>query len=154
MILKTFQDEDFNNYRLPSMILGFPHCTFKCGECHCQNSILAKSPDKVFSTDYLIQRYLDNNITQAIVFGGLEPLDSFDDVLHFIRRLRLKYRNNDPVIIYTGYDREEVEDKVRLLSYYSRVIMKFGRFIPNQKEHYDPVLGVMLASDNQYGVYL
>ena len=29
--------------------------------------------------------------------------------------------------------------------------MKFGRYIPNKKKHYDPVLGVYLASNNQFG---
>ena len=38
-----------------------------------------------------------------------------------------------------------------ILKKYSNIIIKFGRFIPNQKPHYDPVLGVELASDNQYG---
>jgi hypothetical protein len=30
------------------------------------------------------------------------------------------------------------------------VIVKFGRFIPNQKSHYDEILGVNLVSPNQY----
>ena len=30
------------------------------------------------------------------------------------------------------------------------VIVKFGRFRPNQEKHYDEVLGVYLISDNQY----
>lgn len=28
--------------------------------------------------------------------------------------------------------------------------LKFGRYIPNQTPHYDSILGVNLASDNQY----
>ena len=30
------------------------------------------------------------------------------------------------------------------------IIIKYGRFIPNQQKHYDEILGVYLASDNQY----
>ena len=30
------------------------------------------------------------------------------------------------------------------------IIVKFGRFRPNQEPHYDEVLGVNLISDNQY----
>jgi hypothetical protein len=33
---------------------------------------------------------------------------------------------------------------------YKNVIIKYGRYIPNQTPHYDEVLGVNLASDNQY----
>ena len=33
---------------------------------------------------------------------------------------------------------------------FTNIIIKFGRYIPNQKPHYDEVLGVNLASDNQY----
>ena len=30
------------------------------------------------------------------------------------------------------------------------IIIKFGRFVPMQQPHFDPILGVNLASDNQY----
>lgn len=152
MLLKTFHDEDFNNYRLPSMILGFPYCTFKCSECLCQNSILAKYENKECNVDELIQRYLNNHLTKAVVMGGLEPLDSFEDIKDFLNKLRWDYKCNDTVVIYTGYEREEIEDKIRLLSYYPNVIIKIGRYLPNQERHFDEVLGVYLASDNQYAV--
>ena len=31
------------------------------------------------------------------------------------------------------------------------IIVKFGRFRPNQEKHFDEVLGIYLASNNQYG---
>jgi len=45
-------------------------------------------------------------------------------------------------------------DKIALLSRYKNVIVKFGRFIPNQEKHYDEILGVELASPNQYAKIL
>jgi hypothetical protein len=36
------------------------------------------------------------------------------------------------------------------LCQFSNIIIKFGRFRPGQEPHYDEVLGVKLASDNQY----
>ena len=49
MILKQIIDEDFVNYREPSMYLIFPHCSFKCdkenGTQYCQNRGLALEPD-------------------------------------------------------------------------------------------------------------
>ena len=37
---------------------------------------------------------------------------------------------------------------------YKNIIVKFGRYVPNQPAHYDEVLGVYLASDNQYAEQL
>ena len=50
-----------------------------------------------------------------------------------------------------GYDKEEIPEHLMTLKKYKNIIMKFGRYIPNQKKHFDPVLGVYLASNNQYG---
>lgn len=41
-------------------------------------------------------------------------------------------------------------DKFHVLSEYKNIVVKFGRYIPGQEKHYDEVLGVYLASDNQY----
>ena len=57
---------------------------------------------------------------------------------------------NDDIVIYTGYTEEEVADKVYLLDLFPNIIIKYGRYIPGQEPHYDEVLGVKLASDNQY----
>jgi hypothetical protein len=39
-----------------------------------------------------------------------------------------------------------VEDLTR----FDNIIVKFGRYIPDNKPHFDEVLGVNLASPNQY----
>ena len=52
--------------------------------------------------------------------------------------------------LYTGYYFEEVPEWIQRLATYGNVIVKFGRYIPNQKHIFDEVLGVELASDNQY----
>ena len=39
---------------------------------------------------------------------------------------------------------------VDFLKSYKNIIIKFGRFIPNDKPHRDTILGVNLASSNQY----
>ena len=39
---------------------------------------------------------------------------------------------------------------IQRLATYGNVVVKFGRYIPNQKHIFDEVLGVELASDNQY----
>ena len=140
------------NYKVPSMSVVCPYCTFKCDkECGmsvCQNSSLAKADVIDVSIDTLVKRYLRNPITKAIVLNGLEPFDSFEDVFKFIERIR-EFRKDD-IVIYTGYNENEVADYVNRLKNFGNIIIKFGRFVPNNQSHFDDVLGVYLASDNQY----
>ena len=94
--------------------------------------------------------YLNNPLTESIVFGGLEPLEQFDELCSFLEVLRGQFQCKDDVVIYTGYYFEEVPEWIQKLATYGNVIVKFGRYIPNQKHIFDEVLGVELASDNQY----
>lgn len=153
MEIKGLLDEDFVNYKRPSMFIVFPHCTFKCEkECGvrcCQNSELAASKSIDVDIKTIAQRYKNNLITQAIVCGGLEPMDSFDDLVSLVKYIR-HMGINDEIIVYTGYNKSEIVNKTRVLSKFGNIIVKYGRFIPNQEKHYDEVLGVYLASDNQY----
>ena len=148
MKIKGLITEDFVNYKKASMTIIFPYCTFKCGEDYCQNSPLTKSPIIEISIDDLVNRYNNNPITEAVVMQGLEPFDSWSDLKEFVKKLR-EY-NNDDIVIYTGYNKDEVIKYVKELSVYPNIIVKFGRYIPNQEKHYDDVLGVYLASNNQY----
>ncbi len=152
MILKGIIDSDTINYKKISMVLEFPYCTFKCDkECGmqvCQNSKLASASNMNVSIDYIIQLYLTNPLTEAIVMQGLEPFDSWYELKPFIHEFR-KYSNDD-IVIYTGYKEDESFSIVEELLKYKNIIIKFGRFIPNQTPHYDEILGVKLASNNQY----
>lgn len=157
MLLKGINDEDFVNYKSVAMFVICHSCTFKCdilsGKQVCQNSTLAKSPDINISIESLVERYLKNSIAKSVVFGGLEPFDDIDNVISFISALRLN-DNNDDVVIYTGYTENEIktifERHYNKLREYKNIIIKFGRFIPDDTEHYDEVLGVKLQSSNQY----
>ena len=154
MLIKGIIDEDFINYKKPCMVIEFPYCSFKCdkecGKQVCQNGALANSPNINIERMDLINRYLKNDITQSIVMQGLEPFDSWDDLISFIFLFRCY--SDDDIVIYTGYNLSELEEKVELLSYFDNIIIKFGRYIPNKQSHYDNVLGVNLASDNQYAI--
>lgn len=153
MVIKGLIDEDFVNYRKPSMYIAFPSCTFKCErECGCkgmcQNLALATALDIDMHVRSVVQRYMTNPITSAVICAGLEPFDSWEDLWSLVKHFRC--HSDDDIVIFTGYNKEEVRDKVKLLSCYKNIIIKFGRFIPNQQPHYDEVLGIKLASDNQY----
>lgn len=153
LILKALVDEDYSNYRECAMFIGFPHCTFKCEtECKrkgmCQNSSLATAESITIDSAAVIQRYLQNPLSHAIVIGGLEPFDDYDMLYEFVAEAR--NLTHDPIIIFTGYNKTEIAKEVFELSCYDNIIVKFGRFIPNQLKRHDAVLGVELASLNQY----
>jgi organic radical activating enzyme len=155
MIIKQLLDEDFINYKKPSMFIGFPTCTWKCEkDCKmkglCQNGSLANSPTFEISKEDIVKRYIDNPISKAVVFGGLEPFDSWEDLANLVAEFRR--HTSDDIVIYTGYyEMEIVHDIEYLRQNYDNIIVKFGRFIPNKEKVYDEILGVNLASDNQYG---
>ena len=148
MKIKGLISEDFVNYKKTAMTIMFPYCTFKCGTEYCQNSPLSKAEDIEIDIINIVIRYLNNPITESVVMQGLEPFDSWDDLIEFVKHLRES--TDDDIVIYTGYYKEEIADKVALLSKYKNIVIKYGRYIPDQKEHYDEVLGVSLASENQY----
>ena len=154
MLIKGLIDEDFVNYKKPSMYIAFPFCNWKCeleaGCAICQNSQLAHEPIIEISELEIISRYLQNPITKAIVMSGLDPFNSIDELYSLCWELRK--HTSDDIVIYTGYTEEEVKQMTNGRRFYNlpNVIIKFGRFIPNQEKHYDEVLGVELGSPNQY----
>ena len=152
MIIKQLLDEDFVNYKKPSMFIGFSSCSWKCDkECGmqvCQNSALASSKIKDIGLKTIVNRYISNPITSSIVCGGLEPFDTWDDLYGLITYLRVS--TQDDIVIYTGYYKEEIEEYIDKLKVFPNLIVKFGRYIPNHEKHFDEVLGIYLASDNQY----
>lgn len=159
MRVKTIVDEDFVNYQKPSMFIGTISCGGKC--CIerglplsvCQNDGWRGSAPIDIRDRVIIDRYLHNGISRAIVFGGLEPMEQSDELFEFIDMLRNTYKCDDDVVIYTGYNREEISGIVERLAHrFSNIVIKFGRYIPNMKSRFDEVLGVELASDNQYAV--
>lgn len=156
MKIKTLIDEDFTNYKKPSMFIGTTSCNWKCCKEQnlnidiCQNSALAQSKTIEIPNAKLVERYKSNLITQAIVIGGLEPFDQYDDMY----KLLIEFRESnvtDDIVIYTGYNKDEIDKyKLTALSYLENIIIKFGRYIPNSTKKYDCLLGVYLASKNQY----
>lgn len=168
MKIKGITDECFTDYKKPSLYIAFPNCSFKCdkenGNQYCQNWSLTKEPTVEVDKEALLQRYVNNPITEAIVLGGLEPFDSQLDLYPFIDCARRQFKITDPIIIYTGYTEEELEqgnfgvihDITCQKQYWhniknsGNIIVKFGRYRPNDKPHYDDILGVSLASNNQY----
>jgi len=153
MIIKGIIFEDFVNYKKPCMTIEFPHCDFKCDkECGmnvCQNSPLIHIDNIDITIEYIVNAYINNDITEALCFQGLEPFDDFDDMCRLIASVRTNGCYDD-IVIYTGYYENEISDKIEKLIPFKNIIIKFGRYIPNDTPVYDDILGVTLSSHNQY----
>ena len=151
MKIKGLIDEDFVNYKKCCMTIMFPTCyNFKCGKALCQNSPIAKMKNIEISCAAIVKKYISNPLSEAICFQGLEPCDSLGDMYLLIEEFRK--HTQDDIVIYTGYMKKELERSgiLNCLEEYPNIIIKYGRYIPNQAPHYDEILGVDLASNNQY----
>ena len=149
---KGIVEEDFIQYSKPTMFITNTICDLKCEkECGikcCSNNQLFNESSITLTFNTIIQKYINNPITKSITFGGLEQFDEFTQLFQLIEAFR-KYTNDD-IVIYTGYTEEEIQKQIKQLKSFKNIIIKFGRFIPNQEKHYDEILGVELASPNQY----
>lgn len=152
MKLKGIIDYDTVNYKEPTLTLLFSDCDFKCDRLNgcqvCQNSALVTEPNFLISFEKIWEFYELNPLTKGFCCQGLEPLDSFCELLDFIQFIRNK--TNDIIIIYTGYNKFEQPLFLKAITQYTNIIIKWGRFILGDEPHYDKILGVKLASNNQY----
>ena len=156
--VKDVIDEDFINYKKPNILIATYtcKCKYEKEDCnvHCQNSKIVKQKTIKENINKLIKRYLKNDITSAIVFGGLEPLDQCNELISFI--ITFRQYSDDDIVIYTGYNEVEVYDKINNIldvnNHKGKIIIKYGRFKSNSSKRYDNILGVELASSNQYAI--
>lgn len=155
MRTKAIEIERFQDYKEPSMFISSCFCSWKC--CIeqgldigvCQNAPLSQAEIVDIPDEAIYELFANNPITQAVVIGGLEPMIQANEVISLIDYFR-KNGQDCPFVIYTGYCPNEIPKEINLLKQYKNIIIKFGRYIPNAKSKYDEVLGVTLASDNQY----
>ena len=157
MLLKGIKEECFGDFKDPGMLVVFPNCSWKCdkenGTQLCQNWSLAKEPTYDVRPQEIVSRYINNPIPKALICGGLEPLDSMHDLYQLI--IEFRAATDDPIVVYTGYTESETQRMLGFdrIKWAGNIYIKYGRFKPNQQPHLDEVLGVNLASDNQYAVY-
>ena len=133
MKLINLIEEDFTNYKKPGMFLGFPFCSGKCNPKDalpiCQNQQLHSAKLIDISAEEIITRYYNNPIPRCLIFGGLEPFDTFTAMIEVIDALHncssflpytVKKTNPDgyatvddaDIVIYTGYYPWEIETQL------------------------------------------
>ena len=150
--------EVFQDYKKSALLFSCCFCDWKCCKeagipiSVCQNQSICSQRTITLSFESVL-RMVNNSITDAIIFGGLEPFEQIDEVVRCIEYLRFNFVSK-PVIIYTGFYPEEINENTLDRLSLSHVILKCGRYIPNLPPVYDEVLGITLASNNQYGVQL
>jgi len=150
----------FSDYKKTSLYftVGLT-CNFKCMkdigttkedsvEYNCHNVELTKNEPTEYAESDIKDMCKSNPFIEAFVMGGLEPFDDIVNTISLIACIR-EFSDMD-IVIYTGYNKNEVVDKINKLSDFKNIIVKFGRFVPNSTPIYDDVLGVYLASENQY----
>ena len=155
MKVKAIVAEDFINYKLPSMFISTCFCDWKC--CTelgldigvCQNSPLAQLDNNEIDNQIIYEQFIKNPIAKAVVIGGLEPMIQINEIVDLINLFRSKGQNC-PFVIYTGYYPNEIPEPLERLKQYKNIIIKFGRFVQDSQPKYDEILGIMLASENQY----
>lgn len=156
MIVKFINLDDYVQYKKSSMVVGCYKCDFKCCKDSgmpisvCQNQQIYNQKNIDVSEKELFEIYNENTLVKSVVFSGFEPMLQFEDVISVLKYFR-ENGCEDDFVIYTGYYPKEISTQLDEFKKYKNVYFKFGRYIPNNEKHFDNVLGVYLASDNQYG---
>lgn len=156
MHIRGIKDQVFQDYKKASMLIACADCTFKCqkqGLCDigaCQNHPLMDSPILDVDDAQIVRRYTSNPLTHAIIIGGFEPMDQPDELLALIKQFRKV--TADDIVIFTGYYIHQLRHIADDILNQGNIIVKFGRYDQSKPPRYDNVLGVQLASSNQYAV--
>lgn len=150
------------DYKETSILLVFPYCSGKCGpKCH-NYKLIGTTKINEYKIEDIVNLYNKLNTHRSIVCAGLEPFDSFEDLTNIVKYFSNCNKDCD-IVIYTGYTEEEIKYSVKLLndifnknlnkSFKKSLIIKFGRYVfdaENSYKYYSDILGVELASNNQY----
>jgi len=154
MKLKQILHETYGDYKECSMLLIADNCINKCEGCHNQHLLQLES--KIFPDEEIIKRFVENPLSKAIIFGGLEPMDQAEEVEKFIFTA-INMGIACPIIIYTSYNPlsyvfrcSNVMEAIK--QYLGKVIIKHGPYKKDLKPVFNEDLGVTLASSNQYTI--
>lgn len=138
--------ETYNDYRKVGLLLASPYCINNCEEC--QNKHLKECVPKTHNISDIIGEFKHNKFIKALIFGGLDCFDSFDETLKLIIEFR-KYFDYD-IVLYTGKRKEQLLQEITILKTIQNIFIKFGEYNKSLPPKYDKIGGITLASSNQY----
>ena len=151
--------ETFVDYKNQGILIGFPTCSGKCWKelgmdtSICQNEVLKNEVIEISLENLCkkIEDYIKSGFAKAVILAGLEPFEDTENVLSIISFIQ-KVSSDTDIVIYTGFNEDEITKEIGKIKAIAKnkIIIKFGRFIPNDNSVYDAVLGITLASKNQY----
>ena len=165
MLLLDVKTDNVTDYKKTSMLIAFPTCSGKCNNCQNQYLLDRKNETVLSNAEHIVDFYNNLLTHDAIVMAGLEPFDSFMDVLSIVNELGNSVKHDVDIVIYTGYDQGEYIDNfernlvdtfkhaVESNNHIKSLIVKIGRYDEDysiEDGWFNKSLGVNLATTNQF----
>ncbi|AND85366.1 4Fe-4S cluster-binding domain-containing protein [Clostridium tyrobutyricum] len=114
-------------------VLFFQGCSINCKYCH-NESIWNTEQSKNYTIKNLFLFINKKCINKKLTLSGGEPLDQYSNLIEFIK---LIYKHNYDICLYTGYELDKVpQDILKYLTY-----LKTGPFIEKLKDSTLPFIG-------------
>jgi len=89
-------------------VLYLQGCEQRCDGCH-NSSTWNIDDGKIIPINVLVEEIINKSMTNKITISGGEPLLQTPAVLGLIKKLKL---NNFNIVLYTGYELEEVNNEL------------------------------------------
>ena len=138
--------EVYNDYKKVGVLLATPTCNNNCK--YCQNEYLKKKKPIEYDISEIFNFVKKNKLIKSFIFGGLDCMDSFDQTYDIIKEIRKKFDYD--IVLYTGKLKTDINLEIEKLKNFKGIIIKFGKYKKNKEKKYDELLGITLASNNQY----
>ena len=117
-----------------------------------KNNIIGNENKLIWSLPADMKRFKELTTGHVIIMGR-KTFESLGKVLPnrkhivFTQNPDFMIKDENVQVVHSMLEIKEYIDKLKA---FPNIIVKFGRYIPNHEKHFDEVLGIYLASDNQY----
>ena len=127
-----------------SFTIWMQGCSLKCKGCWNKSMHDFEGGFYIKIEDLIIQikESIENNNIKCVTILGGEPLEQLDELLELMKLIK---KLDIGIILYTGYEKEEINssDKIKILDYADLLIS--GRYIEERRNINNHLFG----SDNQ-----
>jgi anaerobic ribonucleoside-triphosphate reductase activating protein len=137
-------------------VVFFQGCSRHCPNCHNKNT-WSFDEGKSYLISDIVEKVKSFELLNGVTISGGEPLDNQEALLEFLLELRKVLTRHQNIMIYTGYEYQDLLDQIRLEPdclvgkiLANTDILKCGPYVENLKTLDIPFLG----SSNQQLIYL